>query len=356
MLGSLITLRSFAPSVPAVVLIGSGPCYLWLWFCIRVITLPLPKRWYHKLEQLLCWGPYQRLCMFFMEGLSGVEFKVYGDVPLKKDPVNGLLVANHQSTSDWIVVDSFAMRLGNAGYLHFFAKDALKYVPLFGLYWHQHGLIFVKRGNNNLDFIRKQLRDKKRNNIPMLMTLFPEGTRFDPENEAALAKSKAYARSIGFPECTKVLTPRVTGANMFVEELGDHLKKIFDITIAYRHVNGDMVRPDTSEFLDKVRSVHIHVAQIPIKEVEYDEGWLYESFKKKEAMLVDFEQTGSFPDPADGHDHIYSWSVCRETLIPVLYTTLLCSPLLWSKSARKVWLQTCLIVPILQILAKPFWK
>ena len=101
---------------------------------------------YHKLEQCLCWGPYQRLFMFFVEGLSGVEFRVYGDIPEKKDPVNGLIIANHQSTSDTIVIDSFAMRLGNAGYLHFFAKDELKYVPLFGVYWHQHGLIFVKKG------------------------------------------------------------------------------------------------------------------------------------------------------------------------------------------------------------------
>ena len=55
--------------------------------------------------------------MFFMEGLSGVNFKVYGDVPTKKDPVNALLVANHQCVSDWIIIDSFAMRLGNAGWI-----------------------------------------------------------------------------------------------------------------------------------------------------------------------------------------------------------------------------------------------
>ena len=57
--------------------------------------------------------------MFFMEGLSGVNFKVYGDVPTKKDPVNALLVANHQCVSDWIIIDSFAMRLGNAGWIRF---------------------------------------------------------------------------------------------------------------------------------------------------------------------------------------------------------------------------------------------
>lgn len=355
MLGSLITLRSLAPSVPAVVLIGSGPCYLWLWFCIRVVTLPLPKRWYHKLEQFLCWGPYQRLCMFFMEGLSGVKFKVYGDVPKEKDAVNALLVANHQCVSDWVIIDSFAMRLGNAGYIHFFAKNALKYVPLFGIYWHQHGLIFVKRGHNNLESIRKQLQDKKKNNIPMLMTLFPEGTRFNPDNENALEKSHAYARSIDFPECTRVLTPRITGANIFVEELGDHLKKIFDITIAYESVSGEMIRPDTLEFLDNVRTAHVHFNQKSIGEAAHNGGWLYDSFKEKERMLVEFDNTGSFPDPAH-YTHIYTRSVYKETLIPVLYTILLCSPLIFSSRARNAWLQTVLVVPILQLLAKPIWK
>ena len=33
-------------------------------------------------------------------------------------------------------------------------------------------------GNNNLDFIRKQLREKKKNDVPMMMALFPEGTRY----------------------------------------------------------------------------------------------------------------------------------------------------------------------------------
>lgn len=371
MLASLITLRSLAPSVPAVVLLGSGPCYFWLWACIRAATLPLPKRWYHQLEQFLCWGPYQRLCMFFMEGLSGVEFKVYGDVPKKKDPVNGLLIANHQCVSDWIIIDSFAMRLGNAGYIHFFAKNALKYAPLFGVYWHQHGLIFVKRdrcilhetlcsiysdhGDNNIDFIRKQLRAKKKNNIPMLMTLFPEGTRFNPDNKQALEKSHAYARSIMFPECTKVLTPRITGANIFIEELGDHLKTIFDITIAYESVGGEVIRPDTLEFLDNVKAVHIHVKQRSVKSAAEDEGWLHDSFKEKENMLVQFDKTLTFPDPAN-FNHIYTWSVFSETVIPVLYTAAICSPLIFSKRARSLWLQTVLIVPILQLLAKPFWK
>ena len=54
--------------------------------------------------------------------------------------------------------------------------------------------------------------------------------------------------------------------------------------------------------------------------------------------------------------HTPQWSVYKETLIPVLYTSLLCSPLLFSKQARKLWLQTVIVVPILQILAYPLWK
>ena len=32
---------------------------------------------YHRLEQFLCWGPYQRYAMFFMEWMSGIELKVH---------------------------------------------------------------------------------------------------------------------------------------------------------------------------------------------------------------------------------------------------------------------------------------
>ena len=60
--------------------------------------------------------------MFFMEGMSGVKFKVYGDVPKTKNPLNSLLVANHQCVSDWIIIDSFAMRLGNAGWKYFYLR------------------------------------------------------------------------------------------------------------------------------------------------------------------------------------------------------------------------------------------
>ena len=45
--------------------------------------------------------------------------------------------------------------------------------------------------------------------------------RFNPDNTKAIEKSQAYARSMGYPELTKVLTPRVTGTNLFIEELGN---------------------------------------------------------------------------------------------------------------------------------------
>ena len=39
------------------------------------------------------------------------------------------------------------------------------------------------------------------------------------------------------------------------------MKKIFDITIAYESMGGEMLRPDTLEFLDKVKTVHVHFKQ-----------------------------------------------------------------------------------------------
>lgn len=356
MLGALITARSLVPAVPAVLLIGATPPYFWMWFSIRMMTLPLPKRWYHRLEQFLCWGPYQRYAMFFMEWMSGIELKVYGDVPESKDAVNCLLVANHQCVSDAVIVDSFAMRLGNAGYIHFMAKNGLKYVPLYGVYWHQHGLIFVKRGGDkDITSVRAQLANKRINNIPMMLTLFPEGTRFNPDKKKIIDTSHAYARSLGLKECDLVLTPRITGANLCLEELGDHLEKIFDMTVAYEDMQGQLFRPDTTELFDRCKTVHIHISQRPISINKDDPRWLYESFQEKEQMLQGFTQSGTFPDPVEGTS-IYSTSALSETIIPLLYTAALCSPLLFSSRCRKLYLQTILIVPCLQLLAKPFWK
>ena len=43
------------------------------------------------------------------------------------------------------------------------------------------------------------------------LTLFPEGTRFDPTKTSVLTKSKALAKDHGLPVLHHVLTPRTTG-------------------------------------------------------------------------------------------------------------------------------------------------
>ena len=43
------------------------------------------------------------------------------------------------------------------------------------------------------------------------LTLFPEGTRFDPSKTSVMTKSMTFAKEHGLPELHHVLTPRTTG-------------------------------------------------------------------------------------------------------------------------------------------------
>ena len=45
----------------------------------------------------------------------------------------------------------------------------------------------------------------------MWLVIFPEGTRFNPQNSAKLERSQAYADSLGLPRLNHVLMPHTTG-------------------------------------------------------------------------------------------------------------------------------------------------
>jgi 1-acyl-sn-glycerol-3-phosphate acyltransferase len=46
---------------------------------------------------------------------------------------------------DWLIVNSVAIRQGCIGTIRYILKDSLKYIPIYGYYFEQHGCIYVKR-------------------------------------------------------------------------------------------------------------------------------------------------------------------------------------------------------------------
>ncbi|KAB1257615.1 1-acyl-sn-glycerol-3-phosphate acyltransferase epsilon [Camelus dromedarius] len=118
-----------------------------------------------------------------------VSILLYGDLPKNKE--NIIYLANHQSTGlylvcmklmflytkegwvsrrdrvgaltgcvfavDWIIADILAIRQNALGHVRYVLKDGLKWLPLYGCYFSQHGGIYVKR---SAKFNEKEMRRK----------------------------------------------------------------------------------------------------------------------------------------------------------------------------------------------------
>lgn len=84
-----------------------------------------------------------------------------------------MIVANHQHNFD-VFIYSVIFRLGHIVVL---GKEAIKYIPVFGLIYTLTGNIYVNRGNKKksalaLKKLGKTIREKK-----LSILIFPEGTR-----------------------------------------------------------------------------------------------------------------------------------------------------------------------------------
>ncbi|XP_052832350.1 1-acyl-sn-glycerol-3-phosphate acyltransferase epsilon isoform X2 [Octopus bimaculoides] len=221
---------------------------------------------------------------------------LYGDVDaLFSKPENIIYISNHQSTVDWIVTNMLAVRQGMIGHIRYILKDSLKFLPMYGFYFRQHGCIYVKRDgkfSKNQHTIERVLNRLKNENTPVWMVVFPEGTRFNPCKQDVIQKSKEFAKERGLHPYEYVLTPRMRGFKTGIDHLRDHVDAVYDITIGY----GNTIDPNTGlrqrapgmqNFLsEKKPEVHIHINRINIEDIPRSEDsfktWMYNQFKAKD--------------------------------------------------------------------------
>ncbi|GAB1611054.1 1-acyl-sn-glycerol-3-phosphate acyltransferase epsilon-like [Argonauta hians] len=301
MLSVVINLHQFRWIVPGFVIVGSAPCYMAVWGAWRALSAALPHRIYQIGDDKL-WSVYQRLVLFFFETYSGTQLHLYGDVDrLFGTPENVIYMSNHQSTVDWIVTNMLAVRQGMIGHIRYILKDSLKYLPLYGFYFRQHGCIYVKRDgqfSKNQKTIERVLNRLKTENTPVWMVVFPEGTRFNPSKQEVIEKSKQFAAQRGLHPYQYVLTPRMRGIKTGIDHLREHLHAVYDVTIAYSNTvdpkTGHRLQaPGMPNFLTATKpEVHIHIKRIDIKHIPHSDDqfkhWMYEQFKEKDLLLSHF--------------------------------------------------------------------
>jgi len=203
-----------------------------------------------------------------------------GDQPRSE---NAVAFGNHQSMIDIVMIWRWMSPLGMAGWIRWFAKYELKFVP--GLGWGMQFIntLFVKRDwSKDADSIRATFATLRNSHLPTWLVIFPEGTRIKPDK---LKSSQDYARRKGLPIMERVMIPRGKGFSASMQGLEGVLHAAYDLTFIYEEPI-----PSLYNFFTKGGCVvHLHstrydMADIPRRDRDLN-AWLLERFLEKDKRL-----------------------------------------------------------------------
>ena len=316
---------------------------------LRAVTLPLPHRFYYAADAML-YSSYQQYTRLYFELYTGMQFSFHGDEPADEDVV---CIMNHQCTTDWFLMDILGDMVGAIGRVQYLLKSALRLLPFYGWYFEQHGCIYVNRDwqqdRVTLQNSLQHICDTKR---PAWITIFPEGTRFQPGRGAQAGlrgggsgggggAPPPGALAAAAPPLQHVLLPKKKGFVAVVQELrkSDHIRVVYDLTVAYSGASTH-VRPAVTcmeAMMDgDVTEAHIHVSRIAIASLPVGDDalgrWLVDRFLAKEKMLAEFYKGEPFPGPR--------WQQEDRTSTILAHSTLWCGLLglsMFTKLGRQIY-------------------
>ncbi|MCC7386097.1 MAG: 1-acyl-sn-glycerol-3-phosphate acyltransferase [Deltaproteobacteria bacterium] len=260
---------------------------------LSVVLYPFSHRAFREVNRWCArsiWG----LWVLMAELQNKLTLRFTGD-PLPRRE-NALVLPNHQTMADVMVLICFAWRCGRLGDLKWFVKEVIKYVP--GPGWGMRFLdcIFVKRDWAQDQHGIARLFDKyKRESIPVFLISFLEGTR---KTDAKHQSAQAFARDRGLYVPAHTLVPRTKGFIATMQGLGTHLDAVYDVTIGYHGQPPTLV----DCFAAAIERIDVHVRRYPIDAIPQGEeaqtAWVFDRFREKDALLAHFHREGSFPGPA----------------------------------------------------------
>ncbi|BFZ53704.1 hypothetical protein PYCC9005_000734 [Savitreella phatthalungensis] len=180
------------------------------------------------------------------------------------------------------------------GRCRYFAKNALRYVPILGWAMLLCDMIMVRR---NWQTDRRQM-DKmfdgiRKYKLSMWLITYVEGTRF---TKRKAGQSQAWARATGRKELEHCLSPRHRGFAMTVKALRDsHINYVYDLTLAYRDRKGRIQHAPTPiethgyGRISDMFQFHVHVRRYALDTIPAGEDgareWLEERWSEKDKLL-----------------------------------------------------------------------
>ena len=233
------------------------------------------------------WGAYNG----WLSKTVPVRWHIEGLDDLPQD-VSYMVICNHQSWLDTIALQyGFSYRLPTS---IFFFKRALYWFPVLGaLLWasdfipvdrHSRSYLEKHPEQRGKDLERTRLICAQYKKKPVSVVNFVEGTRF------TLEKKKQQASPY-----ERLLKPRAGGMAFALSALGDSIKTILNVTVAYPQ--GEVTFWDY--FCGRVKAVHVYAQALPATEApvgNYDgvakeqfQQWLNALWREKDAFLLQLE-------------------------------------------------------------------
>jgi 1-acyl-sn-glycerol-3-phosphate acyltransferase len=190
------------------------------------------------------------------------------------------------------------------GRLFIILKESLKRIPVVGWGMQLSQFIFLKRNwEKDKPNLSKHLQKLNKQDMPMWLMLFPEGTNLAPSTRKS---SKKWADKTGVKDMEHLLLPRSTGLQFCLQELRETVDYVYDCTIAYGGVpRGEFAQDIYSlkaSYMEgkPPKSVNMYwrrfkVSSIPLDNPKRFEMWLRTRWREKDMLIERFYQKGCFP-------------------------------------------------------------
>ena len=143
---------------------------------------------------------------------------------------NALVIMNHHYELDWLYTWMAADRWRILGNSRVYVKKAIQYVPIIGWAWSFSDTLFLARDwSHDQKVLDKVLVDLQDFPSPVVILLFPEGTRFTKDKYLA---SREFAEKNGKPLLKHHLVPRTKGFTYTMSRIDkEKITAIYDLTL-----------------------------------------------------------------------------------------------------------------------------
>jgi 1-acyl-sn-glycerol-3-phosphate acyltransferase len=243
---------------------------------LSLVILPFSRAAFRKFN-CTCAAHIWGIWVWQARHIVRIELRYTGDdLPVGE---NAVVVSNHQSMADIMVLLFVAHRCQRLPDLKFFVKDMMRYIPGPGWGMLFIDCIFVKRNwNRDRAGIEALFSKFMAEQIPIFLVSFLDGTRLKPKK---LKRAQEFARERG----------------LYVPQ-HSHLDAVYDLTLAYER---KPVPSLVDCFAVRVQIIDIHVQRIPMDELPIGdeaalEAWVQASYRAKDERLAAHAQHGVFRD------------------------------------------------------------